>query len=64
MVEAAQSVTSIKPTAIYSYQMVKSGDWKTWHVRPNASTKRGGNKGGGYSGTYASETDCNKTAAR
>ena len=60
--EAAQSVTSVNPAERFRYETGKSGAWKTWHASPNDITKGGENKGGGYYGAYAPQTDCNKTS--
>ena len=52
-VDTDQSGTPMNPATRGSYQADNSGAWKTWHVRPHASTKGGGNKGRRYTSTYA-----------
>ena len=53
MIEESQSGTSIKPAARGINETGNSGTWKTWHVRPNASSKGSGNKYMSYTGTGA-----------
>ena len=62
--EEDYSGTSVNPVARCRYETGNSGAWKTWHVSPHAIIKEGGNKGGGYSGAYAPQTDFNKIDSR
>ena len=56
-IEAAYSVTDIKPVIRIRYETGNIGACKTWHVSPHDSTKGGGNKGGVYYSEYVPQID-------
>ena len=60
----AYSEKAVKYETQGSYEIGKSGAWKTWHVSPHDSAKGGINKGGLYTNAYATGTYRNKIAER
>ena len=61
-INAAQSVTAVKPLARGSYEMVSSAASKIWHGGTHGSAEGGVNKGRNQTITYVTGADRNKIA--
>ena len=56
--------TAVKPATQDGYYTGKSGNWKTWHLRPHIGAEGGRNKCGIYTITYAPGVSCRKKVKR